>query len=375
MTPPSNNSLSSSNFLTKYVSILVFLGFYYTSYRYPLQINSSGTSPGYSDTPAALQLGKYLIFAVICFVHLLKIAKLSRYSSITRTSVLISTLAIYLAVTPFFYVSNYEDISNAINGVFWLIVPFILLSGNNFGENSVSPRKIKKLLEYFFYLSIAFFIVEVLLFALFSRLPALSHEDSLIVRFGGIWDDPNGFSVFCSAFFPLILFSGFSCLKRIVLFFFCASMLVGTQSLTGILAVSFGLGLTCLLCVFFESNRAIYRQVLFTPFAFTIFCFVCILSLSSLRQELTDAWNLFLELKQGSIEGHSESFSVLTNIDILSGLGFYPSGEWGESGYVNLLSNYGLFYTLFYVIFICLSIFYSLVTLRRHRLSQDRVFV
>src|SRR5450759_557644 len=54
--------------VTGMVSALFIIGFYYLSYRYPLKINNSQTSPTYSDTPTWLQAGKYLFIAVVLAV-------------------------------------------------------------------------------------------------------------------------------------------------------------------------------------------------------------------------------------------------------------------------------------------------------------------
>lgn len=43
----------------------------YSSYRYPLQINFSGTSPNYSDTPEILQMGKYLVLVCLVFISII----------------------------------------------------------------------------------------------------------------------------------------------------------------------------------------------------------------------------------------------------------------------------------------------------------------
>ena len=52
------------------VGTCILLLIIYLSYRYPLQINFSGTSPTYSDTPFVLQIGKFLL-AGLFFIVLL----------------------------------------------------------------------------------------------------------------------------------------------------------------------------------------------------------------------------------------------------------------------------------------------------------------
>ena len=44
------------------------LAFYYLAYRYPLQIGRSLTSPTYTDTPPALQTGKYVLIVAILLI-------------------------------------------------------------------------------------------------------------------------------------------------------------------------------------------------------------------------------------------------------------------------------------------------------------------
>ncbi len=164
----------------------------YNSHRYLFKYNSVGTSPTYTDTPLSWKLGKYILFLVI----LLVIFATSRFTF--RKSVVpqvFFSLSLLLLAINFLNVVFYRS-------VFFDEIEYILLFLMTFPFFFISERVIEYIsenLDYLIELTAKFFIVsDIFVFAnfvFFDRLPALAYEGSLMIRFGGFWDDPNGFGL------------------------------------------------------------------------------------------------------------------------------------------------------------------------------------
>ena len=157
----------------------------YLSYRYPLQINSSTTSPVYADTPTSLQVGKFILIFLTCCVSapFLFFRRLSRF----QLGIIVLTIAIFcypLLKMLDTFDSRYMDVS------FWPLAALILV----IPLKRIDLRAIDNYLKLVLWLTFVSNLVEVGLFVFYGRLPALAFSGSLSVRFGGFLDDPNGFA-------------------------------------------------------------------------------------------------------------------------------------------------------------------------------------
>ena len=194
----------------QFFGALLLLALFYSAYRYPFQISSAGTSPGYSDTPLVLQVGKYALFLAFAFWRTTLLVRMGlKRLSITYDGALLCICAFYLALHPVIALLTDPDPSKLINGLFWLAMPLLLVAP---ADVDGAPRPIRieflgRVLSFFLYANFCFLVLEIILFLFFQRLPALSYDDSILVRFGGIWDDPNGHCIFLSFFMPLAAYS------------------------------------------------------------------------------------------------------------------------------------------------------------------------
>jgi hypothetical protein len=196
----------------------------YLSYRYPLQINSSTTSQVYSDTPLSLQAGKFALIFLTCCIS----APFLFWKRFSRLQASIVILAGMVFSFPLFkllgeFESRYLEVS------FWPLAALVLV----IPLKSISLQSIDKYLKVVFFFAIVSDVVEVSLFLLFGRLPALGWSGGLSVRFGGFLDDPNGFAVI------LFLLMGWSFYRfggkaRFFAQFALVICLLLTQSLTAI---------------------------------------------------------------------------------------------------------------------------------------------
>jgi len=196
----------------------------YLSYRYPLQINNSGTSPSYADTPTSLQAGKYVLTFFVCCISAPFIFK----RQLSRFQVAIVVLTIAIFGFPLFkllggFDGTYVDIS------FWPLAALVLV----IPLKSIRLGAIDRYFKVVFWLALMSDLIQIALFVLFGRLPALAFKESLSVRFGGFLDDPNGFG----AILFLLMgwsFYRFNGKKRIFMQLALVILLLMTQSLTSI---------------------------------------------------------------------------------------------------------------------------------------------
>jgi len=157
----------------------------YQSYRYPLQINSTGTSPTYSDTPPLLNAGKYILALPLLLIGAVRGFGKSgspRHWTIALTTVFLSSYALlklFGDAQP-----NYIDLA------FWMLFPLVLV----WAVDAVTIPAIDRFLRYLLVYAFGSTLVQVVLFLAIGRLPALAFEGTHLIRFGGFLDDPNGFA-------------------------------------------------------------------------------------------------------------------------------------------------------------------------------------
>jgi hypothetical protein len=325
----------------------------YLSYRYPLQINDSGTSPTYSDTPLFLQAGKFILA--------LPLIALSVFRWITNSARLpkapIALGALFVSCFALLKVLNSVD-SQYLDFSFWLFFSLILV----LGVGSIAISAIDK----YFYLLLVFAfgstLIEVLLFFLFGRLPALAFAAGLAARFGGFLDDPNGFAA------VLFLLMGYSYMRfkgrtRFLVLAALVICLALTQSWT---ALAFFLAISFLWAFVTAMKRPLSAMIAICVLPF-VGAFV--LQLIPILQQgfLFEA----LQNKQASIEGHifpwSEWISKWTQWALL--------GDWKYNAYESFwqaaVINFGLlWFAAYLVLIIALLIFMHRTFLKAPRQSR-----
>jgi hypothetical protein len=293
----------------------------YLSYRYPLQINDSGTSPTYSDTPLILQAGKFILalplMAISVFRWLVNSARLPK-APIVLVTLFLSCFALLKVLDA--SDSQYFEFS------FWLFFSLVLV----LGVGSIAISAIDK----YFYLLLVFALgstlIEVLLFFLFGRLPALAFSIGLSARFGGFLDDPNGFAAI------LFLLMGYSYMrfKGRTRFLILASLVIClllTQSWT---ALAFFLGIS-FLWVFVKALKRPLSAIV----AICMLPFVGVF-LMRLIPVLQQGFLLeVLQSKQISIEGHifpwSDWISKWTQWALLGAWKYNAYESFWQAGMIN----------------------------------------
>lgn len=324
--------------LDRFVVALLLLGLYYNAYRYPLQINASGTSPTYSDTPPWLSLGKYVLVAFLLL--LIVLLRLGRREPITLHRPLFAVAFLFLALVPIVSGILVGELEFVTTGFFFL-VPFVLqlLSGAR-----LDFRAVNRVLRWSVYLAVLVNAVQVALFLTTGRLPALGHEGSLSVRFGSFLDDPNGFGLLLCWLLPFAVAHLSGARRWFVVGGLFVSVLL-TQSMTAVgafIIVAVVLGLLSI------ADRP---RLLFPALVAVLLGVVALGSLVyTYWREIELAYSLFMATKEGSLAQHGNALTMFRDLELLNLAGIQPlSDRWTETGYVNLLAYYGILYVAVYL--------------------------
>ena len=198
----------------RFLCLCLVLAFYYLSYRYPLQINNSSTSPTYVDTPFLLQIGKYISLLCLCLWFILGECRLR---ILKRDIPIFVATSFFVCSSPLVAVIAAPHVAEPlflwewVGGDLLLVVPLLSMGyGTRVLPTGYGTRDhidtIVRLIWVFLSLSMVWLVLQVVLFMTIGRLPALAYHNSLSVRFGSIWDDPNAFPMMLAVFVPLVLF-------------------------------------------------------------------------------------------------------------------------------------------------------------------------
>lgn len=195
--------------------LLLAVGLFYFSYRYPFQWANDMTSATYSATPIIVQVMKYVIclllvilsfFCVVCNVERIKVSR-EMYLEAMAVSV-------FCAAYSFLIVGNQNTLMTFL-GVLIMFSMCITLN------NHFSFEFLDKLFVLFIWVNLIYEIGQVVLYFSENRLPAIAWANAGIaqVRFGGIFDDPFSLSLFISFLLPYIWYKYYG-IKRSVFFYF-----------------------------------------------------------------------------------------------------------------------------------------------------------
>ena len=182
----------------------------YDVYRYPFRINDTSTSPTYRSTPLALQAGKYAILGVLAVVLLVVAARNRRELARLRgVELLLLCLGSYALLRAGVATASAHSTSSLRT-----ILPFVCgipfaLAGASWilarpGRSTSFIRAAAVFGCAVIVLHAAVNVVEMALWGATGRLPALGYSHGL-VRFGGIWDDPNSTAVFSALLITAVL--------------------------------------------------------------------------------------------------------------------------------------------------------------------------
>jgi hypothetical protein len=239
--------------------------------------------------------------------------------------------------------SEYIDVS------FWLVFCLVLV----LGADRVTIPQIERYLHVLLIYSLVSNLIEVLLYALFGRLPAMAGG---FVRFGSFLDDPNGFAaiVFLLMGWCYAKYEGRKRAAILAGLFVC---LLLTQSWT---AFAFFLAVIFFFLLLAAAKRPLLMLFLICVLPWFIVVFV--------RWMQQIPWGLITDLldaKQSSIEGHLFPWEQwaprLADWAILGDSQYNPYESWWAAAMV----NFGLVWLSAYFGLISWLLFYTWRSLRR----------
>lgn len=205
----------------------------YQAFRWPLRMNTSLAGEGYTATPFTVQAGKYLLLLFLAGL----LACVARRVILDGVSIALTALAAWFVVRTALYEGDWRFAAD-VAAPLVIALPFVL---------QLSPgrwlwRMVRGFVIAFTFVNGAVVVSQVVALLAFGRLPGLSWQSG-ILRFGGLWDDPNSSAAACAL---VILALASNLLNvgqrlRVGMVVICALCIVAALSASGTLVLVAGL--------------------------------------------------------------------------------------------------------------------------------------
>jgi hypothetical protein len=343
-------------------------------YRYILQVNDPRDSHLYRSTPTALSALKYEIFILFVFYALFRFSRRpvllsQKYRMLIQATgiglmVLAAVLLVRISALPGVLG---ETLLCAVQLIPWMTsVFFIPLVVER--EHSIT-QTLKTFERMSFWVIFPFWLTTVVLAAFGIRYPALSYP-GVLVRYGGIMDDPNGYACLCLLLLVLSVSIRAGAWKwRAVIY---VVMLIGTLSLSG-----YATGVLMYLCWLLVRLSRPGAGLRLGLVGAGITCVVALSVVPMLTTifSLDEAINTISSIysaKSGSASTHISDlvpnenvFEDSSLVELLCG-----SGGFSEDFYWRILANFGLMGLLTVVSIVLLWSYYALWRIRQWRYSM-----
>lgn len=316
------------------------------AYRYILQVNDPRTSVAYASTPPALSAIKYGIFVVFASYGLFRLARRPISLSPSGRTLLYITGAAVLILAAIILIrvatlpgDLSETMTCAAQLVPWMatvfVIPLVFTSGHSLARTLLAFERL------IFWIVFPFWLLTVALVIAGVRYPALSYP-GVIVRFGGILDDPNGYACLC-LFLLVVCLTNRARAGKLKAFIY-GIMLVCTLSLTG----CFTALITGLILLWSRLRRpgSSFGST-FTRFSIASAASICLLvvviAVDNTDNTVVAAVNTLYSAKNGSATTHLSNIApdpamldVSSPFELLLG-----TGGFSENLYWRLLLNFG----------------------------------
>lgn len=320
------------------IACILALYLFYYSYRYILRMNSDLTSPTYGPTPFGFQFAKYAILAVLCVLLLFSVIT-KKIRPFPAVSYLIILLLFAQNVYAFVLIGSVDSM---IAILCWLPALIVLLVDVRIGCGSVI-----KVIDFFLCFTIVYELLQIALYALVGRLPALAYPTGKLtdVRFGGAWDDPNGFSVLLCFLIPYSVYR-FRGKKRVLVTVLLALFMLLTWSMTGLACFVGILVLWGILYLRRHPDTVVSKGMVI---AFSVIFFAAI-GIALYLVFGSDSFSYFLQTKLGSFQGHMAGWDV-SSMSFGEFIGLTPNGMKPETSIIALINHGGVIHMLLFYAF------------------------
>lgn len=206
-------TISKDFIVTAALKSLLLVVVFYNFHRYLFKYGSSdfvdASSEGaYTSTPLVWQVGKYLIVALILgSLYLFGEYKLRLNSKLFFFYLLLGYVLILVLTSGFYYqkiihnslgrtnnqLLNFDELEYIVFSV--ILFPLVFFSNEKLEVVKTNIDAIIKFVTLILIVSNLWVIAN---YFIFDVLPFHGYKGSLLIRFGGFWDDPNCFSILCS---------------------------------------------------------------------------------------------------------------------------------------------------------------------------------
>lgn len=327
--PAGNRPTKSESRKSLYFNLMLLLILLNYSYRYIFQYNDrSSSAVTYHDTPLEFKAAKYVILLILLLFMLIN----ERGILLERMNWKVKLPALFLLIQSALYGVLIRDEK---------ILVFAMLLGPLFlypGRGAPKEKSVEKILDLFWYYTTAYELIQVILFYTTGRVPALAFPNRgtlMAVRYGGAFDDPNGYATILLfyIFYFLLRKPGFKSIIRLVI---TLLMLVFTWSGTGYVAL---IATAVIFMLVRIKDKPVVRLFLIIGGS----CAAVLLLIHLVKPDLLPwIFRYLVDGKGGSIDGHFKSWNV-SMLDWKTWLGIHPvRATWGEVGYVRLLEIGGI---------------------------------
>ncbi len=235
----------------------------YYAYRYLLRYNDTTTSPTYTETPQSIQLGKYILFALLSLAIAASAIRSERELGETgKTQGFTAALSILFAglmgITLLDALRSTSGITDLPKDYFFLPVVILMPA---FYQGATSLERLLRVGMGLLAYQTIFDIYEFFEYSDKGRLPALAYTNGF-VRFGAGLDDPNGFGILL-VLFALIVLAGWppgaAQWKRWITFAVIIYLLYKTLSYTS--AVGFIVGVAAFVMLSKQFGKAVFATL------------------------------------------------------------------------------------------------------------------
>jgi len=178
---------------------LVFSLLYY-GYRYPFRWNVAGLNPTYTGTPALVSVSKYVVILGLLGVIVGMGIASGRSLVVTRSAgILLLTSGALVVLAPLAGGQAFKLMTALIFSL--VSAAMVSLAVNSF---PVAGRRLwragGRIIAAFVVGNAVANLIQIALYAATGRVPFNGYA-GILVRFGGIWDDPNQEAMFCALVF------------------------------------------------------------------------------------------------------------------------------------------------------------------------------
>lgn len=296
----------------KVLSALLFMLILMNSARYFFKFGTPSSSSGYTDTPVEFWVARYFLVGLVFLA----------FVSYSRRFRLFELIAFGVLALSSIYVLTIAESTQIKIAAFHLCLAGVLFVTARSVEDDIAEHlagHFTKLLYALAAVFALFLALQIFLYFGFDVLPAHSHKNSILVRFGSVLHDSLAFGILLPMFAGLLYYG----LKDEFLRTFFLISIVLISVLTGSLTSM----AVAVIYILWLMRRETIKFVLWG-------CLISLL-LASFHWYFIELWSA----KSESIAGHLDGVQLLLG----SADAQFQSGGFAESGWILLFKNFGIF--------------------------------